>query len=152
MRIVLAGLCLIGAISSARAEWAYTTWGMSPEQVEKASKGAVHVIPEAERVTLPGANMRTEAEGTYSDGDLRLVVRFSFDPTKGDGLGCVFYGVADEKQGQALKDAMIKRYGKPVREDGIAFLGSTNLGWDKPDNIELQISKDDPAFVTHCKK
>src|SRR5258708_6817611 len=135
MRIlVLVGIALAIATSRVRADWAYTKWGMSPEQLAKASSGAVHVIPEAERETVPGADLRTGAEGTYSDGDLPLRVKFSFDPTKG-GLNCVFYAVVDERQNSALKDLMIKRYGEPSHKSGLPAIGMTTLNWHKQDEM-----------------
>jgi hypothetical protein len=153
MRImVLAIIAGTMAISGAKAEWAYTKWGMSPEQVAKASNAAVHVIPEAERKTVPGADLRTGAEGTYSDGDVRLRVAFSFDPAKGGGLSCVVYSVVDEKQSSALEDLMIKRYGEPSHKSGLPAIGMTTLNWDKPDEMYLQMVTDTPAFVMHCKK
>ena len=44
MFIILAATC-----EAARAEWAYTHWGMTPEQVATQSSGDVKVLPEAER-------------------------------------------------------------------------------------------------------
>ena len=147
--ILLVALCLIVTISPANADWAYTKWGMTADQVAKASGGSVKLLTGAEQQTV-ATNMRHEAEGTYSDGGVPLRVKFTFDPTNGNGLNCVFYAVADTKDATALKNLMLKRYGQPSQEGGL--FGMTNLTWNKPDDITLQISDDDPAFVTQCKK
>ncbi|MDB5407551.1 MAG: hypothetical protein JWL84_2463 [Rhodospirillales bacterium] len=152
MRSILAAIPIVVMLSPyARADWEYTRWGMTPEQVVKASGGHVKLLQGAEQRTV-APDMRHEAEGTYSDGSVSLQVRFTFDPTNGNGLNCVFYAVTDEKQAPALKDLMIKRYGQPSKQGGIAVLGMTDLTWEKPDDINLTISNSDPAFVTHCKK
>jgi hypothetical protein len=149
--ILLASVAMMLCGTAAKADWAYTKWGMTPEQVAKASGGKVNLLRGTDQKTV-APDMRHEAEGTYSDGPVSLQVRFTFDPTNGNGLNCVFYAVTSENQAPALKDLMIKRYGQPSTEGGIAFLGMTNLTWEKPDDITLQISNSDPAFVTHCKK
>jgi hypothetical protein len=150
MRIIfLVALCLSVTISRASADWAYTKWGMTADQVAKASGGSVKLLTGAEQQAV-SPNMRHEAEGTYSDGGVPLQVKFTFDPTNGNGLNCVFYAVTDTKDAAALKDLMLKRYGPPSQEGGL--FGISNLTWNEPDQITLQISDDDPAFVTHCKK
>ncbi|MDB5883483.1 MAG: hypothetical protein JWP43_3361 [Ramlibacter sp.] len=145
--LVAAGLMLT---SAAQADWAFTQWGMTAGQVVAASGGKVKLLTGADRATL-APNVRREAAGSYTDDGIALTVRFVFDPTKGDGLTCVYYGVDNEKQGNALKDLMLKRYGKPRQESKHGAMG-VDVTWDKPDDINLNISNTDPAFVTHCKK
>src|SRR6195952_3766424 len=116
MRSILAAILIVVMLApAARADWEYTKWGMTPEQVVRASGGHVKLLQGAEQRTV-APNMRQSAEGTYSDGSVALQVRFTFDPLNGNGLNCVFYAVTDEKQGPALKDLMIKRYGQPSNE------------------------------------
>jgi hypothetical protein len=152
MRSILATILVVVMLApAARADWEYTKWGMTPEQVVKASGGHVKLLQGAEQRTV-APDMRHGAEGTYSDGAVSLQVRFTFDPRNGNGLNCVFYAVTDDKQSPALKDLMIKRYGPPSKEGGVAVLGMTDLTWEKPDDINLTMSNSDPAFVTHCNK
>jgi hypothetical protein len=149
--IVVAIPMFVMLAPQARADWEYTRWGMTPEQVVNASGGHVKLLQGAEQRTV-SPNMRHGARGTYSDGPVALQVRFTFDPLDGNGLNCVFYAVTDEQQGPALKDLMIKHYGQPSRQGGVASLGMADLTWEQPDNITLTMSNSDPAFVTHCKK
>jgi hypothetical protein len=150
--VVLASATLISAVPVAKADWAYATWGMSPEQVAKASNGGVHVIPEAQRKTTEEANLRTGAEGLYKDGEVDLRVAFAFDAKTG-GLKCVFYTAVDSAKNTALRDLMIKRHGEPQGHSDIPAIGMVAMNWDKPpDEIDLQWVKDNPAGVSHCKK
>jgi hypothetical protein len=148
----LASMAMMLAVPAAKADWAYTKWGMSPEQIAKASNGGVHVIPEAERKTTEEANLRTGAEGIYKDGDVDLHVAFAFDAKTG-GLKCVFYTVVDSTKNPALRDLMIKRHGEPQGHSDIPAIGMVAMNWDKPpDEIDLQWVKDNPAGVSHCKR
>ena len=101
---LLASLLSIG---SARADWAYTKWGMTPEQVAVASGGKVELIPKAKRTRIAEANLETGAQGTFTDGPLRLRVSFGFDTHSG-GLTLVIYGVIDADQNDLLKAWMTK--------------------------------------------
>lgn len=147
--LVTAAAALALSATAARADWAYTHWGMTPEQVAQASGGAVHVIPEAERRTITEADLQTGAEGTYADGAVKLQVKFGFDTNTG-GLSCVIYAVQDAAQGDALKEAMIKRYGQPENTSGLPAIGMTEVSWSKPDDISLTQSTGERAFVIHC--
>lgn len=149
--ILLTAVALISSASIARADWAYTKWGMSPEQVEKASNGAAHFIPEAERKTVAEAARRTGAEGTYRDCDLGLQLAFAFDAAN-DGLRCVFYSVADAQKNSALRELMIKRFGEPSGHSDIPAIGMTAMNWERPDEMDLRWVKDTPGYVSHCKK
>jgi hypothetical protein len=150
--VLLASVAIILFVPAAKADWAYTKWGMSPEQIARASSGGVHAIPEAERQTNEEANLRTGAEGIYKDGDVDLRVAFAFDAKNG-GLKCVFYTVVDSAKNSALRDLMTKRYGEPNGHSDIPAIGMIAMNWQKPtDEIDLQWVKDNPAGVSHCKK
>jgi hypothetical protein len=143
---------LMLAVPAAKADWAYTTWGMSPEQIANTSNGRVHAIPEAERKTNEDSHLRTGAEGSYKDGELELRVAFAFDAKNG-GLKCVFYTVIDSAKNSALRDLLIKRYGEPQGHSDIPSIGMIAMNWEiAPDEIDLQWVKDNPAGASHCKK
>lgn len=145
---VIVGLLALAPVD-ARADWEYTRWGMTPEQVASASKGAVAVLPEAKRKKVSEAHMENGAEGRYADGPLEMHVGFGFDD-KTHGLRCVVYDVLDPKQSPELKEAMVKRYGPPDRTSKLEGILET-LTWDKTDHIELNLVPDERAFAMHCK-
>jgi hypothetical protein len=145
LRLVLAMLLIAPA---ARADWQYTRWGMTPEQVVAASKGTAHLLPEKDRPRLPPRV--TAAQGDYQDGPLPLRVTFSFDIAT-NGLACVYYGVKTHDNDEAFKAALTKRFGPPKKTPGPAFLGMTTLTWKTPnDQIDATFAKDDPAYATQC--
>ena len=147
---VLLILCTASWPVPAKADWEYTKWGMTPEQVASASKGAVKIIPQAQRKRIDEAKMESGAEGTFTDGELRLHVVFSFD-TSGAGLVVVGYNVLDAAQNDLLKDWLTRKYGPPQSKGGIPAIGLTTWDWQKPDEIEMNISTGTGAFVLQSK-
>lgn len=145
----LAAMALLSA-PAARADWQYTKWGMTPEQVVAASAGTVTLLPEKSRPRIPP--LVTAASGAFKDGTLTLRTVFSFNIDR-NGLACVMYGVASHDDDEALRALMLKRYGPPDSTSGIAFLGMTNLIWKTAtDEINTTFAKDDPAFTMQCAK
>lgn len=148
MRAILAAIPIFAAVvSSARADWEYTKWGMTPEQVVSASKGAVTVLPAADRYKNEEDHWEIAAQGSHKDGSLNLSVGFTFD-TKAGGLKCVMYN-AEGQAAALLKGTMIRRYGPPQKESSL--FGSQTLEWTTPDHIEFVMGqKAVAAVVTHC--
>jgi hypothetical protein len=150
MRWILLSFGTLLITPTARADWQYTRWGMTPEQVVAASSGNVQLLPEKERPRLPP--LTTAASGYFDDGPLRLRTVFSFNTERG-GLACVSYAVGNHADDDAFKAALIKRYGPPQSKSGIAFLGQENLGWKTAtDEVDATFSKDDPAYAMHCAR
>lgn len=151
MRTFMKSIALLVALAlvQARADWEYTHWGMTPEQVASASKGAVNEIPPAQRDK--GGITESAAKGTYSDGAMKMSVGFLFD-TKTEGLICVVYSVLDAAQNEMLEAAMVKRYGPPDHSFDVPRMGK-DLTWkNKTDSIELVGgASGSPSQVTHCK-
>ena len=80
---VLVGIFGVLPDTAARADWLYTKWGMTPEQVAAASHSAVHVIPNADRRRITEINLEYGAEGLFTDASLELRVSFGFDTQRG---------------------------------------------------------------------
>ena len=138
--IALALLCLP---LPAHANWEYTSWGMTPAQVVAASHGAVHLIPPQRR----GAEaLETRAEGEFRTGPVVLAVSFAFRIPDG-GLALVSYVTKSAAQNYALRDYLVRKYGRP-EPSGEEDLGSGI--WRNPgqDIIDLSVSDENPAFVT----
>ena len=145
-------LCLVVSLvaPSARAEWQYTRWGMTPEQVVAASGGRAELLPVARRPRIPP--LVTAATGQFVDGPLRLRTVFSFD-IESNGLQCVSYGVSSHADNNAFKEALIRHYGQPQATRTIPLVGMTELDWKTgTDEVTASFSKDDPAYAMHCKK
>ena len=106
----------------ATANWEYTQWGMTPDQVVARSHGKASILPSAQRYRDDDAHWEMAVKSTYSDGPINLDVGFTFS-TQGKGLQCVFYNALGE-QAALLKDTLIKRYGPPQHE-GTVF-GNAN--------------------------
>src|SRR5260370_10938211 len=97
MRAILAATVIFAALApQARADWEYTKWGMTPEQVAGASKGAVTVVPAANRYKNEDDHWEIAAQGTHSDGPLRLDVGVTFD-TEAGGFKCVLYNASGQE-------------------------------------------------------
>lgn len=145
-------LCLITLLAAppARAEWAYTRWGMTPQEVVAASGGKAELLPaNSRRDSMP---LEPGATGTFNEGPLEIRTTFVF-ATKPGGLQCVAYGVGDHADDEAFKAALIKRYGPPKTKTAVAMLGQDQLGWQTAtDEINATFSKSDPAFVMQCAK
>jgi hypothetical protein len=148
--IICVSLAALSCASAARADWQYTRWGMTPEQVVAASRGQVKLRPEKDWPR--GADILTAATGEYEDGSMQFRSTFMFD-TATKGLKCVAYGLTAPENDERFKAALVKQYGPVESTSGIAILDMTNLSWvTATDTIEATFSKSDPAYVMHCKK
>lgn len=143
----LAALCSCLAMP-AKANWAYTQWGMTPEQVAAASQGAVQVLPPSQRTRNDADQWEMAARGTYKDGGLMVDAGFTFD-TRHGGLRCVLYNVMGDDV-TLLRDTLGKRHGKPFEERSSSM--DQDVIWHTPDVIEFAALKNPVvAAVTHCK-
>lgn len=152
MRITSSLVAILAASAPlpALADWEYTHWGMTPEQVAGVSEGTVTVVPPAERLTLAGVNRQNAATGSYTDGELRLTVTFQFD-TASNGLICVFAAAADMSQNAAFKDWMHKKYGPPQETGGLPAIGMEELHWKTSDIIRFETMEGAVSKATQCK-
>lgn len=150
MKHILWCLAALMIAPAAQADWQYTRWGMTPEQVVAASGGTSELLPVAQRPRVPP--LVTAATGEATDGRMQLRTVFSFG-IEGNGLQCVTYGVRSHADDDAFRAALIQRYGQPQDTGGIALLGMTNLGWKTAtDEINATFSTDDPAFAMQCRR
>jgi hypothetical protein len=139
---------LVSSATASRADWEYTKWGMTPEQVAKASQGTVKVIPPDKRTRDAADQNEMAAEGKYLTEKLALDVGFMFDPA-GGGLACVMYNALGD-DALRLGKILAGRYGAPSKESD--FMSSHTTLWIKPDEIEYTIRTKQPvaAVVSHC--
>lgn len=118
IRWAFALIATFGA-TPALADWQYTRWGMTPDQVIAASGGAVHrkSLTEQEiNASFAQAGLADLLEGTYSAGGRSFDATFRFART---GLETVLLRF-DEPAGTAacsgLRDDLLGSYGTPVEE------------------------------------
>lgn len=100
-----AALCaaILLGVGEARADWQYTKWGMTPEQVEAASSGLAKVAGPV-------------VKGTYKSGDITFLTEFYF---QNGGLHLI--SLKPDVQGYAcfsLRQSLEAVYGKPFSVDG----------------------------------
>jgi len=148
VRLIFYALIATLIAPAAHADWQYTKWGMTPEQVVAASGGKAALLPEKDRPRMPP--LITAAKGEFMDGQIRLRTVFTFNIER-MGLACVSYGVSGHSDDEAFKAALIKRHGPPHSTSKLEVIGLTNLAWKTAtDQIDATFSKDDPAFAMHC--
>jgi len=128
----------------AAADWEYTKWGMTPEQVVKASSGAV--LERKARSAGADSGLEIRAEGEFVSGPLRFDVSFGFDGN--GGLAFVTYSIDRASQNPLLLDWLVKRHGEPQAQQDPEGDVKT-LIWNGPgkDSIELNIPAGGPGFV-----
>jgi len=139
---------VLGFIPETFADWEYTKWGMTPEQVATASQGAVKIVPESERAGNEDDGWEIAAKGRYNYHSLVMNVEFAFDLDSG-GLKCVFYNGSGPKS-VLIKEMLTTKFGPP--EATKRFVGVEVFTWSMPDHIELTMgTKPDSAAVEHCE-
>ena len=112
MRIspVLTFAILAASAAPAAADWQYTRWGMSPEQVVAASRGAVQLGPPPSGKTYDGLTGR--ARGVHNEAGASFDVYFHFDARVG------LARVALERTGgadcAALHNRLLGALGRPA--------------------------------------
>src|SRR6202044_317885 len=89
LEIALALVCC--GVSAAKADWEYTKWGMTPQQVVSASKN----------LTREGSDLRPDSDGNvskliapYQSGKLHFEAQFGFDAA--DKLASVTLVLSDK--------------------------------------------------------
>jgi hypothetical protein len=138
---------IAGHSSPASADWAYTHWGMSPDQVVSASAGSVKIIPTDKETRDDTDHWVMAAQGSFTDGAIRGEVGFMFD-TKTNGLTCVAYNTTGSNVA-ILKATLIKRFGKPGSTGN--YGPAEMMSWEKPDKIDYAAGQGPAAAVMQCK-
>ncbi len=134
--------------AAAHADWAYTRWGMSPEEAVRASRGTLRILAPEERRQVQRAGMEYRVAGTHREGTLRLRVALAFDT---QGLACVNYTLIDARLNAALRDWLVARHGSPRAEDQ-AGPGAADLSWRGADVIDASFDPGEPGAVLHCRR
>lgn len=145
-----AALLLAASAVPAAAHWESTRWGMTEQQVLRATRGQVRLLPPGDRRPVPAARMEYRLVGEFRSGSLRLNVAFAFDGRNG-GLVCVSVQ-GEESQGPALRARLERAFGAPQERGRDPVRGIETFGWSRPDEIDLQIAPGRPVTALHCAR
>jgi hypothetical protein len=108
MRAVIA-VALLWA-TPAHANWQYTKWGMTPEQVIEASGGTVSKTPEDQQKARGRFGFVELLSGTYTSEDFHFKVDFQFSKNKLEMIGMV---PTESDRCKRLQSALTSKYGLP---------------------------------------
>ena len=141
-------LGVIGSVicQSARADWDYTRWGMTADQVLSASKGKLRkcspTVCRAHATTTSAAQLY----GEFADGTFTFTI-FAFFELWSGRLSSVELWLWDVDQTDAVVKAMLTKYGEPERNSNGAIIGS--YVWrSSTDQITLLAVRDRRASTT----
>lgn len=118
MSIIL-GMCVFLISNAGLADWQYTKWGMTVDEVIIASDGKAKEFVDSGR---DSDTARTLATAPYIAGDFLFEANFMFD-RKTQQLRHVKLTLK-KGNGRSLYAALVNRYGKPVSEHETAVLPS----------------------------
>lgn len=145
-KILLLTVVTLTLTTPAKADWQYTHWGMTPDQVAKASGGNVSVGSGTPGDKYEGADIG--AVGTYTSGEHQYDAVFYF---KNDRLIDIHLKLknATKKQWLVLKNSLDDLYGKPFKE--IQYLMSLTTYHDKSKNnrVDLFMIGDDSVTLEY---
>lgn len=101
----------------ARADWKFTKWGMTPEQVVEASAGAARMSTPDEVSENSPADGSAKALATmpYDAGDIHFNVAFDFG--RDNKLRVIVLTVTSGDIGYKLQNALVAKYGAPLEPD-----------------------------------
>lgn len=114
MRAILATTFLISLVPPAAADWQYTKWGMTADQVVAASKGQMkRCSAVCDKQTT--ANSTALLYGAYQSGDLPFTA-FAFFDNQTKKLVHVTLRLDDPAKGNEMIGALRAKYGEPASE------------------------------------
>ena len=123
------------------ANWQWTTWGMTLDQIIAKSNGGVRTTTEGERESHSvGTKAQPElkvalAYAPYTTGKYEFDAWFLFDPRK-KSLVCVYLNLKDKMLGQALRQDLMAKYGRS--ENSEDFFGKASNWFTEDDRIIWQ--------------
>jgi hypothetical protein len=111
---------ICATIDVARADWQYTKWGMTPDQVVSASNGSASIVP---------PNGGCPVQGTYKSGSQVFSMSACFD---NNGLNQIELDMenATPSDAQQILAALTAKYGNPTPGDNPTAYQWTDLGSD----------------------
>lgn len=116
-RLVIVG-ALLALAAPARADWQYTHWGMSVDEVVKASKGAAVPLESGDAQHVrPGVGAEARLKAPYKAGEYQFRAFFYFD---GAGKLTLVDVSSDDLDPYGASRAIVAelraKYGPPLRD------------------------------------
>jgi len=140
--LIFTSLALSMECAVSYADWQYTRWGMSPEQVIKSSKGKAKPYSG----TMPDVRV----QGEYQSGAFHFRVNFAFRPN-GKQLSEVELVPLDNSTCHSLKLNLEGKYGQPVSTEANEYLERQEFRWHdkKQNNLVIFASYPKMCFLNY---
>jgi hypothetical protein len=145
MRVVVSIALTLLWEMPAHADWQYTKWGMTPEQVIEASGGTVSKIPAGQQPGKSRPGFVALLSGVYSTGDFNFKVDFQFAKDK---LEMVGMNLVEHDRCKRLQSALLSRYGPPW-ENRSNNSGPHLIWHDRESGNTVQFSDAPSIYVCH---
>lgn len=148
-------LYLLLIVSPATADWQWTKWGMTAQQVIISSKGTAKAVPpeEISRNSVSDGQivvMIPKVRSNYSANGFQFSAYFMFD-AKTELLKCVYLDSTDGRK-NALEAELTRIYGAYDRIRAFPPIGLKVLYWDRSDEISFDASKTSDGTIRYCSK
>ncbi len=124
LRHLITIAAVVGMASPSWADWQFTRWGMTPEQVEAASGGRAPMVPP--QVSEAGTVFNI---GPYSSGDHSFTAKYSYKSRRLSAITLEMNSSCG-----SLKDDLKTRYGNPLADDSLRSMGETSRWIDTKRN------------------
>jgi hypothetical protein len=137
------------------ADWQWTKWGMTPQQVVSASKGVATLTSPDRRTKLSVSQagkitMDAKLTAPYSANGFSFTAAFLFDVST-EGLKCVSLELVSGNA-NSLEGQLTTIYGKIDRTRAIPPIGLNASYWDRNDEISLVTLRDSFTTLRYCSK
>lgn len=134
--LVFAVLFTFGSISIAKANWQYTRWGMTPDQVVHASKGTASEVPFDPQTSING--LKCVVQGTYQSGSQLFSLSACFDD---QGLQMIALSISTGVtlgEIQEFSSALSAKYGTGT-PGGSSGILPTTIWTDQKDGNQIEL-------------
>lgn len=134
--------------ATAHANWQWTQWGMTGEEVRAAAPTKVVPTTPEERSanSMSDGSQIALLSGRYSAGDFKFIVYFLFND---NGLKCVSLKLADPSKSPALLSALIAKYGEGKDLTDQYMIGRR---WTADDQVTYIQLGDSLTNVRYCSR
>lgn len=128
VQVLITGVVLT-APHDTLADWQYTKWGMTEEEIVAATDGDAHLISDGEKANRAGGNSDAIALGKFTTGPFEFDVVFRA-LKGGRGLDTVRLELREPAIHRRLREALIGKYG--IGQETVEDIGSiktTTIIW-----------------------